>query len=588
MRSGKALSTRQLSILAATLLAGLVIGIGAWMTTRVLTVAGHLQAASEMTLELRGALQEQDVEAARAALTDFSKEAAAAAQASGDPIWRGFEMLPVAGVNLTAARVSAVHLDAFASRVGIPLLDVAQEAMAPADGAAAGLDVRILRSAQPLLTDAAAVVRRAGTELGSLDRRWLIPQLGQGVAQLDELVSMAGAPVQMLARLGELAPTMLGIDGERRILLVAQNNAEVRTGGGVTSAFVEFRAVDGRLSIAKQRSSADFVQGAIDFAVPDDLATVFGDVTGEFVMNATLPADFDTTARLVSTWWQSVGGDAPDAVVAVDPHALRALLSVAGAVTVDGREYNSDNVVHALLVDPYLTLTEDEQDALFQQVAAEIFTQIMARPVDPLRLTEALAAPIEAGRISVWSAHAAEQTVLSSTPLAGAQKRHASAGDGAFAVYLNDTTQGKMDSFLEASFSAGSAVCRSDGIADVTVTVTLTSTAPADAARSLPGRMTGEGLAGVPAGSIGTLVTVAGPRGAFYGGVLDDGAAVAAFDGSLGDHPASTHEVVLAPGEKATLDFRFFLPAAAAEDLALIHTPLLNEPEIGERKVVCS
>ncbi|WP_454114608.1 DUF4012 domain-containing protein [Microbacterium lacticum] len=588
MASGKALSTRQLSILAAALLAALLVAVGVWMVTRALLVADHLHAASEMTHDLRSALEQQDVAAARAALTEFSIETAAAAQASGDPLWRGFEVIPVVGANLAAARVSSVHLDALAARVGVPLLDLARGALAHTDDTQAGLDVRMLREAEPVFADAAAAMRLADTEVGALDRRWLVPQLAQGVTQIDEIVSMANEPVQMLARLGEIAPAMLGADGERAILLVAQNNAELRTGGGVASAFVEFRARDGRLSIEKQRSSADFARGAVEFDVPDDLATVFGDTTGEFVMNATLPADFDVTARLVSAWWQSAGGDAPDAVVAVDPHALRALLSVAGPVTVDGREYSSDNVVHQLLVEPYLTLTEEEQDALFQQVAAETFTPVIARPIAPLRLVEALAAPVEAGRLSVWSAHAAEQDVLASTPLAGPEKRHMAAGDGAFAIYLNDTTQGKMDSFLEVSFATGSAVCRTDGIADVTVAVTLTSTAPADAAHTLPGRMTGEGLADVAPGNIGTLVTVAGPRGAFYGGALVDETPVAAFDGALGDHPTSTHEVVLAPGESTTLDFHFFLPAGQSEDLALIHTPLLNEPEIGERKVVCS
>ena len=96
---------------------------------------------------------------------------------------------------------------------------------------------------------------------------------------------------------------------------------------------------------------------------------------------------------------------------------------------------------------------------------------------------------------------------------AGPHARQVQAGDEAFAVYLNDMTGAKMDTYLQVGIDAAVGYCRADGLRDVAVTVTLTNTAPPDAGRRLPISMTGGGRYGVPAGDIGTLLAVAAPAG---------------------------------------------------------------------------
>lgn len=582
-----AVSLRRVWVTTGVLALLLAIGIVAWVGVRALTVMTELRAASALTSDVRSALEHRDAALMRDAVDAVEGHAAAAAHASSDPVWRGVEVLPFLGPNLAGARVASTQLDAALRDVADPLLDLSEQ-FAASDEEHRAIDVTMLRSAAEPLRTAAATLHRATAEFARLDRTDLVPPLASGIDQLDETVRGLAPTVQALADANAIGPALLGADGERRILLMVQNPAELRSGGGIASAFAELRAVDGRLTLSTQRSSADFDNGrAVDVEIPTELSRMFGAGVGSFVMNTTMTDDFDLTARLSSAWWARVEGSAPDAVLSVDPLVLAALLDVTGPLEIDGQELSSENVITRLLIDPYLDLSADEQDDLFQRALTVVFERLTTSDVDPLHLLEALAQPVANGRISLWSAHAAEQKLIATTPLGGLAARQRSAPD-VFSVAFNDMTGAKMGTFLDVQVSVGSAVCRGDGYSDLVVEVTLASSAPVDSATTLPGRMTGEGLSGIAPGDIGTLVTVAGPLGAFAGAVRVDGAPGSPVDTTLAGAVQLTEGVILGPGQATVIDFHFTVPSELADSPRVIHTPLLIEPEITERKVVCS
>ena len=142
-----------------------------------------------------------------------------------------------------------------------------------------------------------------------------------------------------------------------------------------------------------------------------------------------------------------------------------------------------------------------------------------------------LSGPIDEGRVSIWSAHPDEQAIMQESAFAGSQGRQVQAGNDAFAVYLNDLTGAKMDTYLDVDIETSVAACREDERRDIAVAVTLASTAPADAGSIYPMSVTGGGTQGVPAGEIGTLVAVSAPSGTFIGGVTHDGELVYSVSG---------------------------------------------------------
>ncbi|HWI30516.1 MAG TPA: DUF4012 domain-containing protein, partial [Microbacterium sp.] len=388
-----------------------------------------------------------------------------------------------------------------------------------------------------------------------------------------------------LADVTSVLPSMLGSEGPRSILLAFQNNAELRTGGGITAAFAEVRAEGGALTLVDQASSGDFP--GLDepiMALPESTTTLYGAAAGQWVQNITMPADFEVSGRLASEWWNLRTGHRPDLVVSVDPLALQAALAVLGPVDVPGwGQLTGDDAAHRLLVEPYLTLADSEQqDAVFEDAAASAFGVLLAGSANPVGLFTGLQQPIAEGRISAWSAHEDEQAVLAAGPLGGPAARQRAVGDDAFAVYLNDATGAKMDSFLSAGIATTVAECRADGRRDITVAVTLTNTAAADAASTLPVSLTGNGMYGVAPGNIGTYVTVSAPSGTFFGAVSRNEGARHSIQTEADGYATSQARLNLEPGETDTLVFRFVAADPGDVQPSIVHTPAMNAIEVAE------
>ena len=74
-----------------------------------------------------------------------------------------------------------------------------------------------------------------------------------------------------------------------------------------------------------------------------------------------------------------------DGVVSLDPVVLAGILSVTGAVTVDGIEVNADNAVDVLLSETYLRFPADQApaDAFFAATSATVFQKLVVGRLGP-------------------------------------------------------------------------------------------------------------------------------------------------------------------------------------------------------------
>lgn len=570
--------TRRRVLWGLTGAAALAVVAGGWVTVNAVTTASELNGVTALPGQILSAVAAQDLETAARYTDELTARSGRAAASSSDPVWRLAELIPGLGPNLAAARVSAAQIHALSDDVAGPLLDLVQELQtSPPDGAI--VDLATLGSARDALQRADDVVTGAEAQLDGVDPSVLVPQLASGVGRLRSALGELAPAVHALHAAGELLPSLMGADGERTILLMVQNNAEVRSGGGITGTFAEIRAADGHLTMGTQLDSSAFpVMEEPVVALPDATLATYGATVGRFVQNASMTPDFALTGSIVSQWWQLETGRMPDAVLSVDPLVLEDLLRATGPVDVGGQEVSADNLKERLLVTPYESADDAEQNALFASVTRAVFARLTGEGVDPLALAPILSAAADEGRLSLWSSSPDEQSVIDTTVLAGPQARQREAGDAAFAVYLNDATGAKMGRYLATSLEL-SAVCSEGGRADATVSVRLTNTAPADAANLSP-YITGGGMWGTAAGDIATIVTVSAPAGAFFGGASQDGARVASTDVGDGEFPTSGVQVTLSPGESVSLAFTFTVEGAGGAEPVLLHTPLLEDPEL--------
>lgn len=565
-QAARRLRTGHIIIIDVVLLTVMVAGL-CWLALRVWDTARSLQDAAGYARTMPDAVASGDLAGAGVALTGFAEASAAAADATQVPGWSVAEALPFVGADVTAVRVLATQADALGQATS-GVAGLLSDDAGGLDAAALGRIGVVAASASTALSDADGV-------LASLDRDALLAPIANAVDDFQGAVAQASPAVSTAHAFASLGSVTAS--GPADILVLLQNNAEARTGGGITGAFMLIHADGDALELVAQADSSQFADRTSPIAtVPASMDALYGDVSARFVQNASMPVDFAETARLATAWWESIGYSAPDAVVSIDPLVLRAVLALTGPIALpDGSELNVDNIVTRLLVDPYMTLDSDAQTAALQSAAQSIFDRVSTIELDPIAWVSTLAEPISEGRISLWTSDADAESVIATSTLGGPAARIAASGDDTYAVLFNDATGGKMDTYLQVEIATGTRVCRADGRTEVVVRLTMSSTAPQDAGNVLPGSMTGNGLFGTGSGDIGTSVSISAPPGTFPGGVTKDGEPELSVDVEDAGRPTSLVRINLSPDEVNVVEFHFI--AADADTPRILHTPVVND-----------
>ena len=532
----------------------------AWVGVRGMLAKGHLERAVADVDTLRSQLTSGDTGAAQKTARHLEDEAASARSLTGDPVWGAAQSVPFFGTNLRAVRDVSVIVDDVASDAVSPVAGVidglGSDSFAPKNGK---IDLQPIEDAQPAVAEATKTLQHARADAARIDTSGTLSPVTTAVGQLRNALSSASEQAVAANRIVQLAPAMLGHDGDRNYLLLFQNNAELRAGGGIPGAVALLQVKDGAISLERQASGSSF--GEYDQPVlplTADTRGLYGEITGEYMQDVTLTPRFDVSAKLAREMWKQKFGPQVDGVLAMDPVTLSYLLRATGPVQLPtGDTLTADNAVQLLLSDVYAKYPDPVvQDAFFASAASAVFTKVSSGEFDAKTFVSALTQSADEGRLRLWSADKAEQRRISGTPVAG-ELPTASVESNQFAVYLNDGTGSKMDYYLDKRVSVGSSVCRKDGRPTSVVQITIKNTAPADAATSLPEYVTGGGNFGVEPGKIKTLLAAYAPENAIFLGATKDGKTTPVQTQTDGGHPVAQLQTLLAPGESLTYRVAF-------------------------------
>lgn len=564
-----------------------LIAATAWVGARAWAAKGELEAAVPLASKVQKQIVDGDADQAISDARGLVDHASSAADLTSDPVWRAAEIVPWIGPNLTAFREAAHATETVASGAVYPLVSsvnqIGLSSFQPVDGT---IDLAPLQAVQPTVAQARSALNSAAAEVNGIDTSSVITQVSDAVDTLRESVNEANGIIVGVDNASQLIPAMLGGGGPRNYLLTFQNPAELRAGGGITSALALVHTENGKVDLTQQASSADF--GKFETPVvplPDETRGLYQDKAAQFIQNTTLVPEFELSGQIVSAMWAAKFGTQVDGVIAFDPVGLSYLLDATGPIRLSsiGQELTSANAVPFLLSDVYAQYTDPAvQDAVFAEVAKAVFERISAGDIDQKKLLDTMVKSGEEKRFKIWSAHPEEQAILDQTSLAGPLPTTTNDSTGV-GLYLNDATGAKMDYYLTASTTTTSQSCRADGRPIIRVQTTLTNTAPADAATVLPRYVTGGGDFGVPPGNVSTYVYIYGPDGpadpvnaSISLGIdagIEGGQARTAIDQN---HTVAEFKVELAPGESRTVTADFLAQPGDPLDVSLQQTPMVT------------
>jgi hypothetical protein len=560
----------------------LVLVISAWVGVRGFLAAQELQAAIPLAARVQVEFATGDVLKATATSEEIVDRAQAAVDLTSDPLWRLVEAVPLVGPSLTAVRQAAAITDSVAQDAVYPLVsqvsDIGLDGFQPVDGA---VNLQPLIAAQPVVAAARTALSKAADDAARIETDGTIGFISDAIGTLRGSVAGAEGLIEGVDRAVTLIPRMMGADGDRNYLLLFQNPAELRSGGGITSALAQVTTSAGSVNLSQQASGTDFRYETPVVPLPPESVALYGDRAARYVQNTTLVPQFELSGQIASAMWLDRFGVQTDGAIAFDPVALSYLLEATGPIWLpaSGVELNSGNAVWFLLSNVYARYEDPAaQDAVFAEAAKAVFDRVSAGSLNPAALITALSRAGQEGRFKIWSAHPEDQEILVGTTLAGGLPVSDPESTG-IGVYLNDGTGAKMDFYLNTAVAIEGRLCRADGRPTIRAEVTLTSTAPVDAGAVLPAYVTGGGSFGVTPGNVKTVIYVYGPEGVDP----DEPVLITDVDPGLeGGSSFSSRDqnrlvagfpVELAPGETRTVAVEFVAPTGSSTEITPVITP---------------
>ena len=341
-----------LGIVVALIAAVAVVGTMAYGSVqRALDGARSLPSTVD---DLQAAVENGDGAALQQATSDLRQGVDSLREELDGPIWDLAARVPGYGGDVEGAR----ELLSIADTLIGGALEPAATTLAsyPLDSLLSGSSVNTAALTQycSLVTQVELAVDDASARLESLGT-FRISQLNDVVDQLREPLAQASELLDAYGPLVAQIPEVIGCNGPRTYLIIAQCNSEVRATGGFPGASGTVTVENGQATLGGFTTISG--KRDVTFQLTDEEIALFGADMGISPGNLNCTPDFPRAASLMAEAWQAYMGQAVDGVIAMDPVFVQDILTLVGGVTTsDGTVVDGTNAAQILSSDIYWRL----------------------------------------------------------------------------------------------------------------------------------------------------------------------------------------------------------------------------------------
>ena len=423
----------------------IIIGVVAVLLIALVAAAfAAVGSAKEMKSQATQVLQ--DVKSIQTAIgeNDYAAAAQSAQQASeltgsiagelSSPLWMVASIIPVYGQDISGMRDLMTALDdAFDD--GLVPLTKTLEANPPDSLISADRRINVAAVTQLLdaVQDAAPSMQKCADVAESLPEMH-IEQLKSVVDPAKEKLVTINATFQKAAALAPVAGPVLGANGNRTYLIVAQNSAELRSSGGFPGSMGTLEIRDGEIILNDFAKVYDVLTDTnpSSVSITDEEYALFGAAGMDCPRDAGIDPDFTRVASIWAASYEERNVAHLDGVISITPSVVQDILAIVGPVTLsDGTELTGSNATKVLQSDiywKYLAEGADPDgtggavtDALFAQAAHETFNKLFSNlNADTLiKFASCMAKDMEDRTVMFWLTDEGEQAILASLDCSG-------------------------------------------------------------------------------------------------------------------------------------------------------------------------
>ncbi len=194
------------------------------------------------------------------------------------------------------------------------------------------LVLQVLTSVQPEAEALKDQLDRMTRTRQAIEIQMLSPRSAALLRRADQALALANAGLPALAVL----PELLGAQGTRRYLVLAQNNDELRATGGYISGIGVIEVREGKVTQVSYRDSYAVENLAKPHPWPPRPLTEYMGAQMWMLRDANWSPDFPTSARTIEQLYELNQGARVDGVMAIDLPGVQRLVAALGPLNVPG------------------------------------------------------------------------------------------------------------------------------------------------------------------------------------------------------------------------------------------------------------
>ena len=571
-----------LLVLGVLVVLGAVGGFCAWrFYQQAMDVRDHELAAVEAVSGLQDVSQLRDADTMNAAIEQAQVHASAAKEIADGALWRVASYVPVLGDDVTAVRGMVDVVDGMVGETLPSLASTVQTLMNSglSGGGEGQLNLQPIVDAQDGFAKVNELVQQQADAINALPQ----PHVGvvrsayeQGKEQINKVADMLDQVNGMV----QAMPKLLGQDGPRTYLLVAQTTSEQRSGGGLIGSLGTMRVDNGNISVGEFHSNKEFV--ALGESATAEEHDVFSDpLYFSFdVRDLFAVPDFSRTAEMLNTVWQrSEYACDIDGVIAIDPLFIQEMVRINGDITLDnGQVLTGDNTAEFMLNGIYKAFDPDTQDMYFEYVASAVMDGAFSNMTmdKMMQIAQAMGTLAEGRHFYAYTFHEDEAEYFQGAGFA--KNAPDSETDPEVGIYMNEQNASKLGWYLRRSSTITRTACNADGSQTYHVTFSITNTLTSDEMASATTYILGGAQPGVdgivaPAGTSAQRMLFYAPAGGSITNLTASGDVRDQENKTMDGKNLITNVAYIAPGKTVTFDFDVTTSAKAESDLQLDQTP---------------
>ncbi len=230
------------------------------------------------------------------------------------------------------------------AKLGLDSAILAKQMSFGKKGLVAGENLKIINKN---LTEIQDLLLSAQSELNSTDWKFLPKKYEDLILDSQPKIT---AGINSLAFLKNLSA--LGLEffsGQKTVLVLLQNNNELRATGGFIGSFADVKIANGRLEKLKLTSVYDIDGQLTEKIVPPEPLLAVNNRW--YLRDANWFADFEQSAKKITEFYEKEGGETPNAIIAITPSFFSDILKITGPIKITGNlELNSENLLEQLQI----------------------------------------------------------------------------------------------------------------------------------------------------------------------------------------------------------------------------------------------